>query len=442
MLTNEQMNELFTLKNEIPGVECKSPGSLKDNPLLGRVIRAVIGMANRRDGGIVIVGISERNHLLSYDGLTEEQAATWLYDHLADSFAKYTEPLISFDYHMHIWKQKQFLILHIHEFTDVPILCKNEYFDKSNPSKVEEKQERVLRKGALYARSIHKPETKEVTSAENMRLLLDLATEKRLQKFVLQARLAGVRLSQDTLILDKERFAQQREQWTSQLLQDIQSRGYWMLVVRPERFVQERIDLGRLFSIVQSAAVNFRSHSFPYTEPAYPLPLGEDWVNAEYRTGWVIETWRMYQSGQFLYFGGMLTDWRDQLRFGAKGEAQQGTELSIEETIYRCAEFYAFASRLALGDAFHEEDKIHIEILVSGLQNRALSLNSPKFLPIFRDYVTAAKQISVSESLTSEDLIAQPDELAFQAVQHIFTRFNYHPSIEILQAMRSDIGHL
>ncbi len=442
MLTNEQMNALFTLKNEIPGVECKSPGSLKDNPLLGKVIRAVIGMANRRDSGIVIVGIAERNHLLSYDGLTEEQAATWLYDHLADAFAKYAEPLISFDYHLHIWEQKRFLVLYVHEFTDVPILCKNEYFDMSNPSKAEEKRERVLRKGALYARSFHKPETKEVTSAENMRLLLDLATEKRLQKFITQARLAGVRLSQNTHIQDEERFVQQQKQWTNQLLQDIQSRGYWMLVVRPERFVQERIDLGHLFSIVQSAAVYFRSHSFPYVEPAYPLPPGEDWVNAEYRAGWVVETWRMYQSGQFLYFGGMLTDWRDQSRFGTREGTQQGTELSIEETIYRCAEFYAFASRLALGDAFREEDKIHIEILVSGLQNRALSQSSPKFLSIFRDYVTAAKQISDSRSLASEELIAQPDELAFQTVKHIFTRFNYHPSIEILQALRSDIGRL
>jgi len=442
MLTDKQMNEFFTLKNEIPGVECKSPGSFKDNPLLGRVIRAMIGMANRRGGGTVIVGVAERDHLLSYDGLMEEHVASWRYEHLADTVAKYAEPLLSFDYHMHMWEQKRFLILHIHEFTDVPILCKNEYSDTSNPSIAEAKRAKVLRKGVLYARSFHKPETKEVTSAENMRLLLDLATEKRLQKFVTQARLAGVHLSPEALVQDEERFSQQLEQWTSPLLQTIQSRGYWMLLVRPEHFVQERLDLAQLFSIVQNAAVNFRSHSFPYVEPGYPLPPGEDWVQAEYRISWVLETWRMYQSGQFIYFGGMLTDWRDQSRFGAEEEAKSGVELAIEETVYRCIEFYTFASRLALADAYHEGNKIQIEILVSGLQNRALSLTSPKFLSIFRDYVTAAKRIDEKKPLTKEELIARPDELAFQTAQYIFKRFNYHPSIEILQAIRSDIGHL
>ncbi len=84
MLRSDQIADYFFLKHELPNVECKGPGNLSDNPLLGKVVRAAIGMANKQDGGIVIIGIAEHDdHTLYPDGLTDEQLATWSPDLLA-----------------------------------------------------------------------------------------------------------------------------------------------------------------------------------------------------------------------------------------------------------------------------------------------------------------------------------------------------------------------
>ncbi len=178
--------------HELTNVECKGPGKLSDNPLFGRVVRAVIGMANRPGGGIVIVGISERNHVLCPEGLTDEQMATWRYEDIADGINKHADPPISFGYQPCEWGGKKFLILHIHEFTDVPIICKKEYRDDSNQQLPLEKREKVLKKGFLYARSPNKPETKEIDSVESMRTVLNPAIDKGIGRFVKQLQIASI----------------------------------------------------------------------------------------------------------------------------------------------------------------------------------------------------------------------------------------------------------
>jgi hypothetical protein len=441
LITDEQLNEWLTLQHEIPAVECKGPGSLKDSPLQGRVIRAAIGMANRRDGGIVIVGVAQRDHVLCPDGLNDDQMATWRYEDISDAFTSYADPPISFDFHPCQWQGKNFVILRIHEFGDVPIICKKEYKDDSNESIPPKVQKAVLRPGMLYARSTNKPETTEVTAAEGARTILNLAIEKGIQKFIEQALAAGLSLAKETQPQANELFDQQRESWTSPLIQNVQSRGYWMVIIRPEQFKQERIGLAQLYPLIQNTAVNLRSHSFPYIEPRR-YPPGEDWVGSDYRISWIIETWRLYQSGQFIYFGGMLTDWRDQSPSMAREGWKPGDELAIEEAIYRCTEFFAFASRLALTDAYHADNHVHIEILVSGLQGRALSVDPYKRLPLFRDFVTSANRVLYAETLKKEELIAHSRELAFQPARRIFERFNWHPSMEYLQAIQSEIGQL
>lgn len=68
--------------------------------------------------------------------------------------------------------------LQIREFESIPILCRKNYDD-------------ILRAGACYVRSRRKPETVEIPNQEDMRDLLDLATEKGLRKYFSQSALQG-----------------------------------------------------------------------------------------------------------------------------------------------------------------------------------------------------------------------------------------------------------
>src|SRR5947209_6511941 len=98
MITQEQFEEFSALEHEIPSVEFKCLEFRKDNPLFGKVVRAAIGMANRRDGGLIIIGVSDHSGILSPTGLSEEQLTTWRYDDIADGFAAHADPPISFDF--------------------------------------------------------------------------------------------------------------------------------------------------------------------------------------------------------------------------------------------------------------------------------------------------------------------------------------------------------
>ena len=93
------------------------------------------------------------------------------------------------------------VILRVYEFEDIPILCRrNVQGEKGKP---------LLRDGACYVRSRRKPETAEIPTHEDMRELLELATEKRLRAFLRQARAAGFDIAGGAQPTDQELFAQQ-----------------------------------------------------------------------------------------------------------------------------------------------------------------------------------------------------------------------------------------
>ena len=183
----------------------------------------------------------------------------------------------------------------------------------------------MLRKGLIYARSLNKAETKEIDSVERMRAVLDLAIRKGIQKFVEQTQGASLSFTDDVRSRNERQFREQREHWKSPLITEIHTRGGWELVVRPESFVQERIDFGQLYPLVRDSAVNLRSHSFPFILPQ-PIP-GEDWISGEFNVSWVLEAWRLYQSGQFVYLGGILDDRRDRMSVEMAKRVKNGAPL-------------------------------------------------------------------------------------------------------------------
>lgn len=192
-----EFEELLAQGHELSGVEYKGPGSRKDKLFAARVARACLGMANRRGGGIVIIGVAENEQKLPDPvGLLPCDVLTWKYDELSDTLSEYADPSISFELEPFIYHDKAFVRISISEFIDIPVLCKKEYQD-------------ILRKGACYVRTRRKPETCEIPSQEDMRDLLDLASEKRLRSFIAQANAGGLIPSFPQQPSDDESFTEQ-----------------------------------------------------------------------------------------------------------------------------------------------------------------------------------------------------------------------------------------
>ncbi len=195
-MTDQEFADYLALDHELQGVEFKGPGQRSDKQLFAKVVRAVLGMTNRRDGGLVIIGVDDNGGVLTQVGLNAADLSTWKYDDVADSFAAYADPSVSFELEIREHDGKNYVVLQVQEFEEIPVLCKKDY-------------PQVLRAGACYVSSRRKPETTEIPSQADMRDLLDLATEKRLRRFVAQIRAAGLDLSEARRLTDQELFDKQ-----------------------------------------------------------------------------------------------------------------------------------------------------------------------------------------------------------------------------------------
>lgn len=178
-MTEEQFAQILALGHETTGVEFKGPGSRDLKSILAGVVRAVLGMANRRDGGLVIVGVEESGGTLTPRGLTSDDLTTWGHEAVTDALAAYAEPYVEVHTELLEYMGKTFAIIDVEEFREVPVLCKKDF-----PSK--------LRAGACYVRRRGRIETSEIPTQAEMRELLELATEKRLRSFLWQSQGAGL----------------------------------------------------------------------------------------------------------------------------------------------------------------------------------------------------------------------------------------------------------
>ena len=187
-MTPDDLVEALAL-GERRHIEFKEDGSLGDGHYVARVVRAVLGMANRRDGGAVVLGVDDENPASS-SGMTSANGAAWShFDDVADQVAKYADPGVDFAIGVVNLEGATFVVVQVEEFREVPVICKKAY---AAPTPKGEKV--ILRRGALYVRpSAGKIETREIANVTEMRTLVDLAAEKRLEAHIaMTARAGGV----------------------------------------------------------------------------------------------------------------------------------------------------------------------------------------------------------------------------------------------------------
>jgi len=434
MMTNEQFEELLAREHEITGVEFKGPGSLKDKHFCTRVVKAVLGMVNRQDGGLVVIGVSETSGILNPVGLLEEDFVTWRFDDISTAISNYADPYVHFDLSTPTVKDKRFVVLQVHEFDYIPVLCKKKYEYKKQDGTFEQ----VLREGALYVRTRRKPETTEIPSQTEMRDLLEIAIRKGVQKFVSQAYAAGLNLSGSVQSSDQELFQQELENLATSLLEKIRSRGYWRTIIRPDKFSQEKLSYDSLYPLVQNSAVNIFGGGFPNVGQEFPISRGTNQVGQEIEAGYFLEIWYLYQSGQFIHYSDILDDWInviDQLL--TSPQWKPGKFLSIEEVIRQFTGIFVFASRLALTDVYSEDVHIVIDVLLKGLQGRLLYIGTPGKVPLRRPYEAQILEFLFTTRIQKDELIAHPKELALQASRELFLRFGWDPAQVILENIQS-----
>lgn len=191
------IDALIAAGRESAGLEYKRSASW--NALRVKLIQTVLGMANTRGGGRIVIGVDERDGgVFNPGGMSDEHIASFpTEEKLRAAVNGFAQPFVDLLLDECEHDGKRFLVITVPEFELEPVLC----------MKAEGQR---LQEGKLYVRSTRMPETVEVRNPTDMRALLRLATQKALRQEVEQLRDLGLLPPMaGTRPVDEELFARQ-----------------------------------------------------------------------------------------------------------------------------------------------------------------------------------------------------------------------------------------
>jgi predicted HTH transcriptional regulator len=164
---------------EAPDVDFKQ--SAPWSALQWRIVRTAMAMANLRDGGVIIIGVSEAGDAWDPTGVTPEHLATYDVDPVVVQVNQYASPHVDLDIVTIAHERRTFLAMYAREFYETPIVCKRNGPDGHG-----------LYEGAVYIRPPGLAQTTRLTNASQMHDLLELAAEKRARRILEVSRRVGL----------------------------------------------------------------------------------------------------------------------------------------------------------------------------------------------------------------------------------------------------------
>jgi predicted HTH transcriptional regulator len=181
MTRRDPLVDFITHPGEERNLEHKRGIPWIDAEWKGKICKSMMAMANIRDGGVIVIGVSEDSTGTSFvaSGMTSEEADTFRPDEVADFVRQHAVPFVDFTLRRIEHDAKTFIVIQVREFDELPVVCR-----KTGPNK--------MRSGALYTRTRGKPETGEVSSESELREILDMAVEKSIRHYFARTNRAGL----------------------------------------------------------------------------------------------------------------------------------------------------------------------------------------------------------------------------------------------------------
>jgi|CXWL01.1.fsa_nt_gi hypothetical protein len=223
------------------------------------------------------------------------------------------------------------------------------------------------------------------------------------------------------------------------LFQEIKSRGYLLVIVRPSRFTEKRVSShGELEEVVRGCSVQLRGWDYPHIDPAR-IPLrGLDWVGQESDWSEFKEIWRIFLSGQFADVVGITDDWQDEDTFTPRRTTYtQGESLSVYDVVFRMTEIFEFSSRLALTPA--GDDEMSISVTLQGMKGRRLEMSEAARGPFRWDRISSVDAIPLQFAVTKAEIVSKPRDLARSAARQVFEVFGWDVAEAILEEIQSKL---
>jgi hypothetical protein len=182
----ERVRTALDLLMEIPGVEFKRDGIFATYQY--DIAKTLMAMANLRDGGMMIFGVSQDgDRRFVFDGITQDSADTFVQEIVADHVNNYASPSVEVCVVPVTHESKLVVAAVVAPFSHTPVVCRRDTPAGATPP---------LRNGGLYVRMSDPVRTSRIMHAHMMQDLLQLAAGRRAAEIIRMLRDGGVRLEE------------------------------------------------------------------------------------------------------------------------------------------------------------------------------------------------------------------------------------------------------
>lgn len=174
---------LIAAGREAPNLEYKRSAPW-DGIRLG-IVKAALAFANTRDGGYIVIGMTRfPGDRYEPEGMTPEHLAGYTLDDVRSFVNRHAAPFVSLDATQHERDGKTFFVIAVDPFEDVPVICTSGAGD--------------LQLAAIYTRSRRMVSSAPIDNPEDMRALIELATDRAVARLRARGILPSVAASAPT----------------------------------------------------------------------------------------------------------------------------------------------------------------------------------------------------------------------------------------------------
>jgi hypothetical protein len=423
MISDNRIRELIALGTESRNVDYKGPFSWaaagKDEKV--KIVKDVLAFANARDGGLILVGVDDAT--CQYVGLSDDEFSSFDQTKFNDFVHIYTEPKHTCNVYRRGLDGKKIVLIEIPEFTDVPIVCKQEAPSSADPHKL------LLRRATLYKRT-DRATSEAIDDADELRELLNRALLRRQDELmnainrIINPQLQPTPLARPQYVAEA---AETDDFINAHLANAFGASGCWTVTFQPAVYIRNRIlELRFLQGAVRDARVSLRGWDFPHLTPENASNFGkgfQSWVDWQGMTR-MTEAFRAYESGFFRWKGAL---WED------THPAYAGKNLaSLAAIIFAFTEWFTFAQR------YYErflgiDDSVVFEFSLDRAMGRSL-LSIPPAMPFPAGYTSQEDRITVEGTVGVTELRTDAYALARRYVRRVFEIFNWNTVSEDLIA--------
>lgn len=195
-LDEDFLREAIRQRVETRAVEYKE--SQPFEAIKWRLCKTVMAMANLRDGGCIIIGVSERNGIPELSGVDPAHEKTYKQDDIIALVNRYARPAVTLTMRVLEYDGDRFIGVAIRPFDRTPIIC-------GNPMPKEAGAD-ALRFGEIVARTRDRISSSKVGDPDLVAEILEIAAEKRAAEIIGTAQRIGLRLPPQA----RDEFAKER----------------------------------------------------------------------------------------------------------------------------------------------------------------------------------------------------------------------------------------